>query len=151
MCDDEIQEAIEMTGYYYINKDGQRVDTDEEWWAIEDVLKKKFYYQDNDKEIDWHCAYVDLFYEYYDGHNWKKIWLNAADLNSDDIEEVTKEIGKLKIIARNEEQTYNEYAYVSDNGKYYYKYSSFFVGSLDFLEETDLKTLEEMFDNIEIE
>lgn len=148
MYDDEIEEAIEMTGYYYINEDGQRIDTDEQWWSIEDVLKEKFYYQDNDEEIDWNGAYVDLFFQYYDGHNWTKIWLDAPDLNSDDVEEVTDEIGQLKIIDRNEEQTYNEYAYISDNGKYYYKYSSFFAGSLDFLEEIDLEKLKTLFGDL---
>lgn len=143
--DEDITEAIEMTGYYYIDKDGERVDTDEEWWTIDDILKEKFYYQDDDEEIHWDGAYVDLFYEYHDGHNWRKIWLDSPDVSS---EEVTGEIGKLRLIATNNGQTSNEYAYISDSGKYYYKYSSFFVGSLDFLEEIGFEKLKTLFGNL---
>lgn len=149
--EEDIKEVISMTGYYFFNEDGEKENTDDQFWNMEEIKQKKFYFQDNDKEIDWDGAYVDLFYEYWDGNNWKKIWLDNAGMNSDNVEDVTDEIGMLKRIGVNREQTYNEYAYVSSNGKYYYKYSSLFVGSLDFLEETDLETLEKMFEEIDLD
>ena len=145
---DEIQEAVEMTGYYYIDEDGEKIITDEQSWNIEQIKDKKFYYKDNDEEVDWHGAYVDLFYEYYDGHNWRKIWLDTVGFYTEDVEDITEEIGKINLIGTNRGQTYNEYAYVNDKGKYYYKYSSFYNGSLDYLEETDLQTLDGMFDDL---
>lgn len=148
---EDIREVIDMTGYYYINEDGEKVTTEDQFWTVEEIKQKKFYFQDNEEEIDWDGAYIDLLFEYWDGRNWNRIWLDNAGMETDNVEDVTDEIGKLKIIGRNEEQTYNEYAYVSDNGKYYYKYSSFFVGSLDFLEETDFQTLEKMFEDIDLD
>lgn len=149
--DKDIEEKINMTGYYYLDGDGRKVTTDEEFWDIENVKQETFYFEDSDEEVDWNGAYVDKFYEYWDGYNYKKIWLDSSELSSDDIENVTNKIGKLKIIGENEEQTYNEYAYVDTSGNYFYKQSGFFVGEIDFLEETDFETLKNIFQNLELE
>jgi hypothetical protein len=146
--ENSIQERFDMTGYYYIDDDGEKATTDEEYWKIEEIKKKKLYSQDDDVEIMWDSAYVDLIFEYWDGHNWCRIFLNPLE-SYYDVEEVTDEVGKLKLIAKNEGQTFNEYAYINDKGKYYYKYSSFYVGTLDFLEESDIETLKGMFEDLE--
>lgn len=147
--ENEIQERIDMTGYYYINADGEKETTDEEYWKIEEIKKKKLYYQDTDEEINWDGAYVDLIFEYWDGHNWCRIFLNP--LESDyDVEEVTDEIGTLKRIAYKEgEGTFCEKAYKDVKGKYYYMFSSYYQDSLDFYQQTELKTLQGIFEDLE--
>lgn len=144
--EEDIKEMIEMTGCYYINEDGKRENTDDQFWTKKALGDTKFYSQDTKEELNWDDMYKIFYFEYWNGHNWKTIWLDWAGMSPGDVEDITEEIGKLKRIGVNEEQTYNEYAYVSSNGKYYYKYSSFFVGSLDFLEETDIETLQGKFE-----
>ena len=145
----EIQEKIDMTGYYYINEDGEKITTDEEFWKMEEIKKKRFYEQDSNEGVNWDGAFVDLIFEYWDGHNYCRIFLNPLE-SYYDVEEVTDEIGTLERIAYKEgEGTCCEKAYKDDKGNYYYMFSSYYQGDLDFYQPTDFKNIQRIFEDLE--
>jgi hypothetical protein len=150
--ENEIQERIDMTGYYYINDDGEKATTDEEFWKMEEIKKKRFYEQDSNEGVKWDGAFVDLIFEYWDGHNWKKIWLDHAGMRSGEVEDVTDEIGTLERIAYeviDGALSFCKKAYKDEKGNYYYMHFSYCNDTLDFYQPTDLETLQGIFEDLE--